>query len=110
MAKVHPLRTPAIVTGEGWQSTMPQTTRTFVAVPVPGKLGEKLAPLQSLPGEECPRGPSGPPVHFHLTLAFLGDVENTDLDAVCRGVAGAAAAFGPLELRLEGLGTFPAPE
>ncbi|HEX8200727.1 MAG TPA: RNA 2',3'-cyclic phosphodiesterase [Isosphaeraceae bacterium] len=89
---------------------MPQMTRTFVAVPVPSKLGEKLAHLQSLLTEECPGVSWVPPVHFHLTLAFLGDVENTDLDAVCRAVAGASAAFGPLELRLEGLGTFPAPE
>ncbi|HMB08713.1 MAG TPA: RNA 2',3'-cyclic phosphodiesterase, partial [Isosphaeraceae bacterium] len=46
---------------------------------------------------------------FHLTLAFLGDVADTDLNAVCRGVAEAAAGFAPFELRLEGLGVFPDP-
>src|SRR5215213_1199022 len=89
---------------------MPQTTRTFVAVPVPAKLGEKLVHLQSLLAADCPDVNWVDPAHFHLTLAFLGDVDNTDLDAVCRAVAGSMTGFTPFDLRLEGLGTFPAPE
>jgi 2'-5' RNA ligase len=89
---------------------LPQTTRTFVAVPVPGKLGEKLAHLQALLAEGCPGVSWVEPAHFHLTLAFLGDVDNVDLDAVCRAAVGATADFGPLDLRLEGLGAFPSPE
>jgi 2'-5' RNA ligase len=89
---------------------MPQTTRTFVAVPVPDKLGEKLAHLQTLVAADCPGVSWIDPAHFHLTLAFLGDVDNVDLGAVCRAATGATAGFGPLDLRLEGLGAFPVPE
>ena len=89
---------------------MPQTTRTFVAVPVPEKLGAKLAHLQSLLAPDCPDVTWVDPSHFHLTLAFLGDVDNTDLPAICRAVAGATAGSAPLDLRLEGLGAFPGPE
>ena len=89
---------------------MPQTTRTFVAVPVPKKLREKLAHLQSLLADDFPGASWVDPSHFHLTLAFLGDVADADLAAVCRAAAGATAGCGPFELRLEELGCFPAPE
>src|SRR5262249_38251274 len=39
----------------------------------------------------------------------LGDVDNTDLNALCGAVAEASAPAGPFELRLEGIGAFPDP-
>lgn len=89
---------------------MPQTTRTFVAVPVPKKPGEKLVHLQSLLAADCPGVSWVEPAHLHLTLAFLGDVASVDLAAVCRAVARATAGLAPMKLLLEGLGAFPAPE
>ncbi len=88
---------------------MPDTTRTFVAVTVPEALGQKLTRLQGQLAPEVPgvRWTATPP--FHVTLAFLGDVEDADLTAVCRGVAEASAGFAPLDLRIEGLGAFPNP-
>ena len=88
---------------------MPSTTRTFVAIAVPDKLGEKLTRLQSLLAPEVPDVRWSVITPFHVTLAFLGDVAHTDLNAVCRAVADASADFGPLPLRLEGLGVFPNP-
>ena len=88
---------------------MPKTTRTFVALTVPDNLGVKLTRLQSLLAPDIPgvRWSAIPP--FHLTLAFLGDVAQTDLNAVCKVVAQAAADVPPFELRLEKLGVFPDP-
>jgi RNA 2',3'-cyclic 3'-phosphodiesterase len=88
---------------------MPRTTRTFIAVAIPEPLGQKLTRLQTLLASEVPaaRWSSTPP--FHMTLAFLGDVADSDLDAVCRAVAEAASPFSPFELRLEGVGAFPNP-
>jgi len=88
---------------------MSGTTRTFIAVAVPETLGKKLTRLQALLAPELPdtRWSSTPP--FHLTLAFLGDVEHADLNDVCLASAAAAAAFEPFEVRLEGLGVFPKP-
>jgi 2'-5' RNA ligase len=87
---------------------MPQKTRTFVALSVAEAQGEKLAHLQELLVPEIP-GLRLTPRPFHLTLAFLGDVEDTELNAVCRAVADAAVEFSPFELRLEALGVFPNP-
>lgn len=86
---------------------MPRTTRTFIAVVVPEDKAEKLGRLQSLVAPDIPNARWTDPKAFHITLAFLGDVDDTELNAVCRSVEHAAARFEPFELRLEGLGAFP---
>jgi 2'-5' RNA ligase len=95
------------------ETTMPQNTRTFVAIAVPEPLGQKLARLQTELAPLIPacRWTASQP--FHATLAFLGDVRDRDLNEVCRAVetgalagaeSGACAAF---EVQLQGLGAFP---
>jgi 2'-5' RNA ligase len=88
---------------------MPETTRTFVAIAIPEPLGRKLARLQQELSPEIPkcRWTSSSP--FHATIAFLGDVQNRDLNDVVKTVAFKAAAFEPFELNLEGVGAFPDP-
>jgi 2'-5' RNA ligase len=86
---------------------MPKTTRTFIAVAVPDALGQKLIRLQTLLAPDLPGVRWTAALPFHLTLAFLGDVADTDLNKVCRATAAAAATVESFELRLEGLGAFP---
>jgi len=89
---------------------MRETTRTFIAIPIPEPVGLKLGGKQAALKPEVPgcRWTASSP--FHLTLAFLGDVRNRDLNELCRAVATAAEPFNRLELRLEGLGAFPSPQ
>jgi 2'-5' RNA ligase len=89
---------------------MAHTTRTFVAVPIPANLGEKLVRLQDLLAAEVSGARWVDRSHFHVTLAFLGDVPDADLNTVCTAVSDAAVGFEPLELRLAGLGVFPNPK
>ncbi len=88
---------------------MPSTTRTFVAVAVPELLETKLTRLQQQLGGELTgvRWSTTPP--FHVTLAFLGDVDNTDLRDVCAAVSNAVVDAPPFDLGLEGVGVFPDP-
>ena len=86
---------------------MASTTRTFIAVAVPENLGQKLARLQTLLAPEVPGVRWSVAQPFHLALAFLGDVADTDLNDVCGATAAAAARHEPFELRLEALGAFP---
>ena len=86
-----------------------RTTRTFVAIPVPDSLGSKLTRLQTLLAPDLPGVRWSVVSPFHLTLAFLGDVADTELNKVCRTVEEVAADFPPFDLRLEGLGVFPNP-
>ena len=68
-------------------ASMPKTTRTFVAIPIPAPLGEKLVRLQGLLAPQVPAARWTTTLPFHMTLAFLGDVADTDLNAVCKAVA-----------------------
>jgi 2'-5' RNA ligase len=86
---------------------MPDRTRTFIAVAVPDALGARLARLQAQLEAEVPEVRWVQTQPFHITLAFLGDVDVSDLAAVCRAAEDVAAAFPPLDLKLEGLGAFP---
>src|SRR5438270_13851782 len=88
---------------------MRETTRTFIAIPIPDSIGRNLVQLQTKLAPEIPdcRWTASSP--WHMTLAFLGDVRNRDLNELCLAVGSAAEAFAPLELRLEGLGSFPSP-
>lgn len=84
-------------------------TRTFVAVAVPAKLGEKIVRLQSLLAAEVEGVRWNSAEAFHVTLAFLGDVDDADLHGLCRAVGESAATVEPFSLRIEGLGCFPDP-
>src|SRR5262245_54502347 len=86
------------------------TTRTFVAIALPDSLGSRLSRLQADLAAEVSGVRWVSDSHFHVTLAFLGDVPNTDLNNVCRAVENAAADIPPLELRVEGLGLFGNPK
>ncbi len=88
---------------------MSETTRTFIAVVVPATLETRLTRLQSQLAGEVPEGRWELALPFHVTLAFLGDVPHTDLNAVCLAVAEAAKDFSRFELTLESLGAFPGP-
>ncbi|ADK84510.1 2'-5' RNA ligase [Desulfarculus baarsii DSM 2075] len=46
---------------------------------------------------------------MHVTLKFMGEVDQALLGDVRRALAGATAGFGPLELRVGGCGVFPSP-
>lgn len=47
------------------------------------------------------------PENLHWTLQFLGEVEDTELHAVCRSISKAAAEFEAFTLSSAGVGAFP---
>ena len=50
------------------------------------------------------------PERYHLTVAFLGMVDENRLDDIASTVRAAAAAATPFELPLDAVGAFPSPE
>ena len=86
---------------------MPECTRVFIAIAIPEPLERKLRRLQAelTPAVRGCRWTSALP--FHLTLAFLGDVPNNDLSAICQVVAATARTVEPFEIEVKGLGAFP---
>ena len=49
------------------------------------------------------------PESMHVTLLFLGEVDDRELHAVCRAVKEVAASEPPFPLRVSGVGAFPTP-
>jgi RNA 2',3'-cyclic 3'-phosphodiesterase len=88
---------------------MSDSTRTFVAIPIPEGLRAKLGRLQAAIAPEAPGTNWVEPNLMHVTLAFLGDVPHSDLADVCRAVAVAVAGYPPISLQLRDLGVFGDP-
>ncbi len=88
---------------------MSRPSRIFVAVPVPPDRAEKLQRLQTLIAPTFPGARWVEPDKFHVTLAFLGDVPDESLNALCLGVASAVRGFHAPALTIRGLGVFPGP-
>ena len=74
--------------------------RLFVALALPEELTDQLSAIaMGLPGARWIR-----PANYHLTLRFIGDVQNWQADEVDEALAGIRAR--PFRLSLHGLGTF----
>jgi 2'-5' RNA ligase len=84
-------------------------TRTFIAVDTGDAIRAGAAALQ----KELSKGGAGvkwaTPETMHVTLLFLGEVDDRELHAVCRAVKEVAAAEPPFALRVAGVGAFPTP-
>ena len=79
--------------------------RTFIALDVPLDFADDAAALArrlsaSIEGRFLPRDT------YHLTLAFLGDVDETQLAAATTALEAACADAPPVPLRSDGLGKF----
>lgn len=84
--------------------------RTFVAIELPNdirraitKVIDKLAPFSN-----DVRWVSAE--NLHITLVFLGDVEDRSVHAACQAVARACAKIEPFHVSIQGTGVFPKPD
>ncbi len=83
--------------------------RLFCALPVPANVQEELsAATDSLRGILSPASISWVKRgNFHLTLRFLGDVEQNRVDELASQLEMACRGTQPFELSCQGLGCFP---
>lgn len=83
--------------------------RAFLAIEpddaVRAEVARLLRRLKSLPG----RVSWVRPENVHLTLRFLGNVDQAFIDAYVQRLAPAFARFPPFQARVRGLGVFPNP-
>jgi 2'-5' RNA ligase len=88
---------------------MASSSRLFVAFNVPEVQKTRLGRLQGLIAPDIPNANWVTPEMFHVTLAFLGDVPDVDLNRVCLAVAEAVKGFSKFTVNLQSLGAFPDP-
>lgn len=88
----------------------PQSIRAFIAIKLPDDVVGFLRQVQSAlkkEGLDIKGLKWVAPENIHLTLKFLGNIKNTDIDAIGSAMQSAAAPFAPFTLSATGLGAFP---
>ncbi len=83
--------------------------RCFVALNLPPELKGRLAELEARLKEARADVSWVKPENIHLTLKFLGGVEETRIPLIKRAIQEGLHGEGPLVLSLAGLGVFPNP-
>ncbi len=82
--------------------------RLFVALPVPAPVRADLAGALAAHHDATPVRWSRSET-WHVTLAFLGEVDPATVAPLSTRLARAAARYAPMTLRLQGSGAFPRP-
>jgi len=82
--------------------------RSFIAIELPDDLKLGLAQLQArLKLSQQPWVKPVEPHNIHLTLKFLGNIEENRISAITKGIATAVRGISPFHLEVKELGAFP---
>ncbi len=87
---------------------MPRT-RTFIAVEIDDEIRDRAITLQETLAKAGAEVKWVDPESMHITLLFLGEVDDRELHSVCRAVKSVAEDESPFVLRVSGVGAFPTP-
>ena len=86
---------------------MPKRIRTFIGVAIAEPVREQLVSLQETLRAAAKQVKWVEPQNLHLTLKFLGEVDETELYAVCKSTQQAVAESAPFSMHVAGVGAFP---
>ena len=86
---------------------MDETLRTFVAVEMGAEVRKAATELIKKFRSARADVKWVEPHNLHITLKFLGEVEEAKTEEVCRAVTEVAAASAPFSLEIRGAGAFP---
>ena len=84
--------------------------RTFLAVEIPAGLRQKAADVIRVLGKQQEGIKWVDPQNIHVTVKFLGDVEDAEIYEVCQVTAKAIADLRPFRVACHGVGAFPSPQ
>ena len=83
--------------------------RTFIAIDLGKAIRDRLVALQNNFAKDIGGVKWVGPKNLHVTLLFLGEVDNRDLPALCRAVDDVTRTLPSFSLSIEGAGCFPNP-
>ncbi len=81
--------------------------RTFLAIDLDHKIRERIAALQAKLKSRCPKLSWVKPERMHLTLKFLGEIDEAQVGPIKQALDGVAAQCRPFDITFYGLGVFP---
>ena len=86
------------------------TLRCFVAIELDEGIGRQLGRLQGRLGKELSLAQKAirwvKPEQIHLTLKFLGEVDDKTVPDICKAVSSAGGEFDPFEFEVGNCGCF----
>jgi RNA 2',3'-cyclic 3'-phosphodiesterase len=97
------------MTGNTKRGSGSGNVRIFIALPIPTEVRDELCHAQA----ELQAGLEGDGMrwtrseHMHLTIKFLGNIDDRQVDDVIAITTSTCAALPPVQLRAEGFGFFP---
>jgi RNA 2',3'-cyclic 3'-phosphodiesterase len=83
--------------------------RTFLGIALDPDVRSNLVTLQQKLGRVAPDVKWVEEENLHLTLLFLGEVDERELMPICRAAQDAVANLPPFTLAVQGVGCFPNP-
>ena len=86
---------------------MPKTIRTFIAIDIPGNIISNIRELQEGIKAYGFKIRWVRPENIHLTLKFLGDVDEVKIDDIAEAVSKTVGEYSPISLKAKGIGVFP---
>lgn len=81
--------------------------KTFIGVEITPTLRNSLVVLQRSLSKSGADVKWVEPSQFHITLNFLGEIDNRDIHPVCRAITKVAAREPEFRLSVRGVGAFP---
>lgn len=81
--------------------------RTFIAIELENHIKDYLKEAQGEVGKLCKRGNMTPRDNFHLTLHFVGETQQEEMEDLKEAVFETARRFRTFELSLDQIGFFP---
>jgi 2'-5' RNA ligase len=81
--------------------------RTFIAIELPGEIKDFLSQLQARLKTSAADVKWVEPENIHLTLKFLGEIDDKKLNAILQIIEGLGKGRDAFSLRLSSLGAFP---
>lgn len=85
----------------------PDLIRCFVAIEIPERIQASLAKIQDAFRPKIKRVSWTKVGNFHLTLKFLGEVENHSINEISIALQKIAASQTPFSVEIGGVGAFP---
>src|SRR5215216_3421488 len=87
--------------------SQPDMVRTFICIEVPETIKSRIQTLQQQLRHTEAQVSWTRPANIHLTIKFLGDVEESRLETVCEAVERAAGPISEFDIEVRGAGCFP---
>ncbi len=90
-----------------YHDSRPRILRSFIAIELPEEVKSALSRLQDKLKESVADIRWVKPDNIHLTLKFLGDIDDKNIGNIVQQLEGACAEYSFFDLEVSGIGVFP---